>query len=160
MLQKTSYTILLFLFILIFSTVKEVFAQNNTVRTSRDFRVINNLRIGLTPSRTPSLPTNERFIYVRPTLPPTLSFINFPTKLPQNKYINMAINDLSKRLSVESDKIAVVEVQPKDFGDTSLGCPKPHMFYLQVITPGYLITLSYEGILYIYHAGLNSVVYC
>ena len=72
----------------------------------------------------------------------------------------MAINDLSKRLNVKSDKIVVEDVQPKDFGDTSLGCPKPGMFYLQVITPGYLITLSYEGILYTYHAGLNSVLHC
>jgi hypothetical protein len=57
--------------------------------------------------------------------------------------------------------ITVVEVQANEWRDSSLGCPKPGMNYLQVITPGYKITLEAQGRRYEYHTDTNQrVVRC
>jgi hypothetical protein len=57
--------------------------------------------------------------------------------------------------------ITIVAVQPNEWRDSSLGCPKPGLNYLQVITPGYLITLEAQGQRYEYHSDSNQrVVRC
>jgi len=48
----------------------------------------------------------------------------------------------------------------KSWSDTSLGCPRPGMFYAQVITPGYLITLEVKGEKYEYHTDLERIILC
>ena len=48
-----------------------------------------------------------------------------------------------------------------EWNDSSLGCPKPGMNYLQVVTPGYRITLEAQGRRYEYHTDSTShVVRC
>jgi hypothetical protein len=54
--------------------------------------------------------------------------------------------------------ITIVAVQPNEWRDSSLGCPKPGLNYLQVITPGYLITLEAQGQRYEYHSDSNQRV--
>jgi hypothetical protein len=57
--------------------------------------------------------------------------------------------------------IAVVAVDAAEWRDSSLGCPKPGVNYLQVITPGYKITLEAQGKRYEYHSDSNQrVVRC
>lgn len=75
--------------------------------------------------------------------------------------VELAKADLAKRKGLDKDEIVIVEVEPVDWSDTSLGCPEPGMMYAQVITPGYKILLSYAGETYEYHSDkVDHVVYC
>ncbi len=75
--------------------------------------------------------------------------------------VRAAINDLAARLKITPENVQAVSVQAVDWPDTSLGCPKPGMFYAQVITLGYRIVLSAEGKQVEYHADKKGrVVTC
>jgi hypothetical protein len=75
--------------------------------------------------------------------------------------LNLVKADLAQRLSINVDQINVVESEPVEWSDSSLGCPQPDMFYLQVITPGYRIVLDVSGHKYEYHSNRDaSFVYC
>lgn len=80
--------------------------------------------------------------------------------LTDNEYIDMAIKDLSLQKGVSVDRISIKETTKRDWGDSSLGCPKPGKMYAQMITPGYLIVLMFDNSDYFYHGGLNKVVLC
>lgn len=68
---------------------------------------------------------------------------------------------LAQELAVAATNITVVAVEATEWRDSSLGCPKPGMNYLQVITPGYKITLAAQGQRYEYHSDTNKrVVRC
>lgn len=67
--------------------------------------------------------------------------------------VEMAKEDLAGRLSVSADQIAVLEARSVVWPDTSLGCPKPGMGYLQVLQEGTLIRLGVGPIPYEYHSG-------
>ena len=70
----------------------------------------------------------------------------------------MAKADLAQRLGVDLDQIVVERVTPTEFSDTSLGVPEPGQMYAQVITPGYVITLTVDGESYRYHGAGERVV--
>jgi len=72
--------------------------------------------------------------------------------------ISLAKADLSLRLGVAADRIGVVGVSATEFSDTSLGVPEPGKVYAQVITPGYVITLSVAEQGYAYHGSGDRVV--
>ena len=42
-------------------------------------------------------------------------------------------------------------LEPVEWGDASLGCPKPDVMYAQVVTPGFQLVFEYEGQQYEYH---------
>jgi len=65
--------------------------------------------------------------------------------------VELAIDDLAKRLSVGPDEITVQSVEATDFPDTSMGVPEPGKMYAQVITPGYIISLAVDDTVYEYH---------
>lgn len=67
---------------------------------------------------------------------------------------------LAQKLNVASNTIKVVSVEPVEWPDGSLGCPKPGLSYIQVITPGYKIVLEAKGKTYEYHTSNNRVVDC
>ncbi len=71
---------------------------------------------------------------------------------------SLARADLSLRLGVAADRIGVVGVSATEFSDTSLGVPEPGKVYAQVITPGYVITLSVAERRYVYHGSGDRVV--
>jgi hypothetical protein len=57
--------------------------------------------------------------------------------------------------------ISPVSVEPTQWRDTSLGCPRPGMVYAQVITPGYKIVLKAQGKEYEFHTDrAEAVVLC
>jgi hypothetical protein len=58
---------------------------------------------------------------------------------------------LAQELGVNVGDITVVSADEQEWSDSSLGCPKEGEVYLQVITPGYLVTLEAEGQRYEYH---------
>jgi len=68
---------------------------------------------------------------------------------------------LAQELAVAEADIAIVTVEENEWRDSSLGCPKPGMNYLQVITPGYKIILEAQGKRYEFHSDTNRrVVRC
>jgi hypothetical protein len=56
--------------------------------------------------------------------------------------VRAAVNDLTAQLKAAPQQVQVISVTPTDWSDTSLGCPKPGMFYAQVIVEGYKIVLA------------------
>lgn len=80
---------------------------------------------------------------------------------PQTAMVTLAKQDLAERLDIEVDEIKVAEVEEMQWSDSSLGCPASDGFYMQVITPGYRITLQAEGESYDYHTDTGrTVVLC
>ncbi|MCJ7621732.1 MAG: hypothetical protein MUP64_16130 [Anaerolineae bacterium] len=77
------------------------------------------------------------------------------------RVVQMAKEDLARKLDLSISEISVISVESVDWSDTSLGCPQPGMMYAQVITPGFLIVLEAMGQTYDYHTDENSsVVLC
>jgi hypothetical protein len=77
------------------------------------------------------------------------------------KMVDMAQQALAQQLGVQSADVKLVNITPTEWSDSSLGCPQPGMNYLQVITPGYQITLEAQGQRYEYHADQRGrVVHC
>ncbi|MHB0856343.1 MAG: hypothetical protein ACYC5M_02090 [Anaerolineae bacterium] len=72
--------------------------------------------------------------------------------------VELAIADLAAHLDVTADQVRVVEVQPTEFRDSSLGVPEEGMMYAQVITPGHVITLQVGDETYVYHGAVDRVV--
>jgi hypothetical protein len=113
------------------------------------------------PTALPSpLPT------LAPSPVPTITRAAIPTNQPSvkdptlEKLIEDAKQDLTQRANVPADAITVVNAQPVEWRDSSLGCPIEGMMYAQVITPGYLIVLEANGQEYEYHASRTHVMYC
>ncbi len=107
------------------------------------------LNIKTTPTPVPT-PTST----VKKILPPDAE------SLPRQIYLDMAIADLVNKLQINKQVIKTIQVEARSFNDTSLGCPEKGKMYPQVITPGFVITLSAMGKTYTYHAGLDRVVNC
>lgn len=76
------------------------------------------------------------------------------------RVVDVAKADLAQRLNLSADEIQVVKVEPVQWRDASLGCPKPGMMYAQVITPGYQIILSAQGKEYDYRATQERAFLC
>jgi len=74
--------------------------------------------------------------------------------------VEEAKKDLMERAGVDMKDITVLAATKVEWPDSSLGCPKPGMNYLMVVTPGVLIKLSAEGESYEYHGDTESVFYC
>lgn len=74
----------------------------------------------------------------------------------QNGLLNRVVADLAARLQVETEIIRVINFQPVEWPDASLGCPLPGAGYAQVITPGYLIALQVQGDTYSYHTNQDG----
>jgi hypothetical protein len=80
---------------------------------------------------------------------------------PDARMAGLARAALAKELALAEADIAVVAAEETEWRDSSLGCPKPGVNYLQVITPGYKITLEAQGKRYEYHSDTNRrVVRC
>jgi hypothetical protein len=75
--------------------------------------------------------------------------------------VELARDDLARRLGLALEVIQLVSVEAVDWLDTSLGCPEPGMMYAQVITPGFRIVLEAKGQTYEYHTDRSGqVVLC
>ena len=73
---------------------------------------------------------------------------------------------LAERLGVAPDTPLLIVFEPRDWPDTSLGCPEPGRVYAQVITPGFRLvfehTVGTEAQLFEYHTNEDGsiVVFC
>lgn len=101
-------------------------------------------------------------LFIKPTPTPTPKSPNniLESVLTDNEYVDMSIKELSRQKKVNVDRINIKEVVKRNWGNSSLGCPKSGKLYAQMITPGYLIVLTLDNSDYFYHAGLNKVVLC
>jgi hypothetical protein len=68
-------------------------------------------------------------------------------------FIDIAVADLAKRLSIDPIEVAVTSATLEVWSDSSLGCPQPGQSYAQVATDGSKIVLTANGKTYSYHAG-------
>ena len=68
---------------------------------------------------------------------------------------DLAVTDLATNLNVDEEIIEVVEAQFVTWRDSSAGCPRPGMQYMQVLTNGSRIVLRVDGTIYHYHSGGN-----
>ncbi len=71
-----------------------------------------------------------------------------------------AIVALAEALHDHRDKILVDTVQAVNWPDSSIGCPKPDMAYLQVVTPGYKVILRAKGQIYTVHEAKDHAFLC
>lgn len=84
-----------------------------------------------------------------------------PTPNETQGSVDLARRDLADKLGVSMDLIRVVSVEPKEWPDTSLGCPEPGKFYAQVLTPGFRVVLAVGERTYEYHTDRGeTVVFC
>jgi len=67
--------------------------------------------------------------------------------------VRAAIADLRQMLTDPIADIAVVSVEPVTWPDSSVGCPRPGISYMQVLVEGSRIVLSHGGVEYEYHQG-------
>jgi hypothetical protein len=79
--------------------------------------------------------------------------------------VDAAKEQFAADTGVPKDEITVVRVEPMTWSDSSLGCGKSGSSYLQVLTPGYRVTLEANGERRVYHTtdgqnGPVNVVQC
>ncbi len=128
---------------------------------------------GATPTAIPETPTADA-----PTASPAPSATRLPVNIRTlapvtpaspggtpmspiaDPLVQQARELLTSQLGVAASSISVKQVEPVEWPDTSLGCPKPGMLYAQVITPGYRIILEANGREYEFHASASRVISC
>jgi hypothetical protein len=100
-----------------------------------------------------------------PTVAPAPSIAVSPMPSPSPEIppdaegpLEAARRDLATRLRVTPDQILVLDLQSRDWPDTSLGCPQPGTTYAQVITPGFLALLGSGQRRYEYHTDRTARV--
>ena len=72
----------------------------------------------------------------------------------------LAIDTLAAELGIAREGIEVDTVRAVEWRDSSLGCPRPGMAYLDVITPGYKVTLRANGQIHVVHEAGNQAKVC
>jgi hypothetical protein len=73
---------------------------------------------------------------------------------------DLAVDVLAADLGIVRERIAVQSVTPMDWRDSSLGCPRPDMAYLDVITPGHKVILSVDGEIHAVHEANGRAFVC
>jgi hypothetical protein len=74
--------------------------------------------------------------------------------------VQMAIDELASRLSVDASAVKVVSASAVMWRDGSLGCPEPGVAYIQVLIEGYQIILEHAGQTYDYRSDGRYVRLC
>ena len=72
--------------------------------------------------------------------------------LDQQKAVELATEDLAKRLGVKTGDIDLNKVEKRDFSDMSLGAPEEGEMAAQMISSGWSIKLGAAGKEYEYRA--------
>lgn len=74
--------------------------------------------------------------------------------------IDLAREDLAKRLGVASTEVRLVRTQPQQFADSGLNCPQRGESVLAGPVPGYRMLLQHKARTYMYHTDLSKVRPC
>jgi hypothetical protein len=75
-----------------------------------------------------------------------------PTGEVPQQILALFRDDLARRALVKPETITVVSATEQQWGDGSMGCPKPGEMYTQMIVPGYRVVLQANGEKYAYHS--------
>jgi len=67
---------------------------------------------------------------------------------------------LAQRLDISQDAITVQRIEPHAWSDSSMGCGKPGAVAATVITEGYAVILSAQGVEHSVHVSGDNVVVC
>ena len=67
---------------------------------------------------------------------------------------------LAQKQGVQAEALEVVQVEPVQWPDASLGCPEKGRMYIQMITPGYRVRLSVGGAIQAVHVAGSRAVVC
>ena len=103
---------------------------------------------------TPQTPQKDKVTPATPTQPA-------PADPRAERVIQLARQDLAKKLGLPLGAIRVVSVEAVEWSDASLGCPQPGMMYAQVITPGFRVVLAAKDQTVEYHTDMDRrVVSC
>ncbi len=77
------------------------------------------------------------------------------------KMADLSRENLSQMLKIDTSQIVTAEVEPVIWPDASLGCPKPGVNYIQVLTPGFLVRLEVDEQQYLYHTDeISTAILC
>lgn len=74
--------------------------------------------------------------------------------------VSLAIEALAHDVGMSEDSIELSRATAVEWPDGSLGCPKEGEVYVQVVTPGYLVTLQADGQVFAVHVGNDRAVIC
>ena len=70
---------------------------------------------------------------------------------PQSPAVRLAVETLARELGCPGEQIVVQDVTSVTWRTSALGCPRPDMMYLQVLTPGYRVRLIHGDREYVLH---------
>ncbi len=72
----------------------------------------------------------------------------------------VAIDTLAAELGIAKDQVFVDTVRTVEWRDSSLGCPKPGVAYLDVISSGHRVTLRVDRQVHVVHEAGNRAFVC
>jgi hypothetical protein len=72
----------------------------------------------------------------------------------------LAIETLAADLGIPRERIELDTVRAVEWRDSSLGCPKPGVAYLDVVKPGHKVTLRVDRQIYVVHEAGNQAFVC
>ena len=114
-----------------------------------------------TPTDTPFTSPLESPIPTPGTTGPGGGLITKPESAKWNNAPQAALNArklLMEQLKVDVDLIGLVSAEQVDWPDACLGIEQPNVMCAQVITPGYRVVLSANGLEYTFHTNLTGDV--
>lgn len=72
----------------------------------------------------------------------------------------LAKTTLAEQRNISKSELQVISSEAVDWPDASLGCPKPGMFYPQVITPGHKVSIKANDKTYQVHTAQTRALVC
>jgi len=79
---------------------------------------------------------------------------------PMQQATQRAVQALAAQLKVGEGEIAVMRAEPHTWPDSSMGCGKPGTLAMQVITEGYVVSLSAQGKQHRVHVSRTNAIVC
>ncbi len=78
----------------------------------------------------------------------------------EKRALDLALEALGREVNLSKLELTRQRVYAVEWPDSSLGCPQKGRSYLQVVTPGYLVSLTANGESYTVHVGAGNAVVC
>jgi hypothetical protein len=84
-----------------------------------------------------------------------------PAASPNPNIADAVVREAAAYAAVPPPDVRVVQLEAREWPDSSLGCPRPGLMYSQVVTPGYLIVVQAGTRTLEYHSDARGrVVLC
>jgi hypothetical protein len=98
----------------------------------------------------------------QPAVAPLVSPVPGSNLSPEEQQVvAAALQDAATQLGVAASELSLQQIEAREWGDSSLGCPQPGNLYSQIVTPGFLIVINSRGKQLEYHSDTRGrVVLC